>query len=125
MTKRPRNKICSKCGRRSIAPEGGPNWRFPKNKMCFNCTSFLFEVFDQINANLRPLIKTIEQSKAVFPLIVLDTTENKSLGMFGDFRSLRRKLNMYRADYPKSKIKIIDRKYHDFTDYFLSTIPKS
>jgi hypothetical protein len=121
MAKKPPNKICPKCGRKSLAPEGGPAWFFPKNKICQNCTSLKFGYFYEINANRRPLIKTVEQSQAVFPLSILDMTENELVGVFRDFKSLKRRLNGYRADYPRSRIKIIDKKYHDFTDYLISS----
>jgi len=119
--KKPANRECPICHRKSVGPEKGPTskrWYFPSKKKCHNCTSLEYRVFNQINANKRILIKSQKQADAVFPLVVLDIDNDELVGMYHDFRSLRRGLNKYRANNLRSKIKIIDKKYRDFTDYF-------
>jgi hypothetical protein len=117
--KRSPNKKCPVCGRKAVAPEMSfGKLVFPPKKKCFNCTSLEAKVFKQINANKRILIKSQKQAEAVFPLTVLDLTNDKLIGKHDDFKSLRENLNKYRTDNPKSEIKIIDKKYHDFTPFF-------
>lgn len=119
-SKRPPNKICPVCGRRSLAPEKRDNdWYFPPKKICYNCTSLEFGDYDEINANRKILIKSTKEEKAVFPLKMFDINDNTHIGNYNDFKTLRNELNMYRSHNPDSKIKIIDTKFHDFTDHIL------
>ena len=96
--KRPPNKECPVCGRKSPAPETSfGKWVFPPQKKCHNCTSLEHKVFKQINANKRILIKSQKQADAVFPLLVLDIDNDELVGIYHDFKSLRRDLNKYRS----------------------------
>jgi hypothetical protein len=118
--KRPPYRICQICGRKRAAPEKSlGKWRMPpKKKTCYNCTSIQFDDFNDIIANRKILIKSKKEAEAVFPLRLLDMTNNKLIGNYNDSKSLRKSLNLYRAENPKSETKVIDGKYHDFTEHF-------
>lgn len=115
---RPSNKICIECGRRSVAPETtsrGGEWKFRGLQVCTNCIFLRNGNIDAIALRKRRLTKSIQESREVFPLRILDRSLNKDLGLFDNPEELRKKLDSYRKDHPKSDIRIIDKKYHDYT----------
>ena len=77
----------------------------PKKNTCYNCTSFDFE-------------SSKKEADTVYPLRVVDMTRGTLIGIYTDPETLRRSLNFYRVENEKSKIKIVDKKWHDFTQYF-------
>lgn len=89
-----------------------------KKNTCYNCTSFDFESFNDIIANRRIVIKSKNEADTVYPLRVVDMTRGTVVGSYNDPKTLRRSLNFYRAENEKSKVKIVDKKWHDFTEYF-------
>jgi hypothetical protein len=120
-TERPPYKECEVCERKMVAPEKGPGgrWTVPPKKVCNNCTSFLNKVFKYMNANRRILIKTKKEEVAVFPLLIINIPKSELIGTYHNFESIRNVLGKYREEIAKLNVKVIDRKYHDFTDYFL------
>jgi hypothetical protein len=68
-----------------------------------------------ITLRKRKLTKSIQESRDAFPLRILDRSLNKNLGLFQNPEDLKKELTLYRAEHPKSDIRIIDTKYHDFT----------
>lgn len=88
---------------------------------CNNCIALQSRTFDDLNVKRKKLIKSKDEMVAIFPLMLLDIRKDQLIGTYKDFRTLRRKMNEYLDDNPKSKdsIKIIDRKYHDFTDHVI------
>lgn len=122
---RPKNRKCPVCGRMAVAPEQYfGKWVFPPQKKCKNCTSLEFEVFEQIRANRKLKIRSQEQAESSLPLRVLDMTNKRLLGLYHDFPSLTKNLSKYRKENPKSRIKVIDTKFHNMTPYF-PDLPKS
>lgn len=85
----------------------------------FQLHFFNSQDYSLIRANKRIKIKTVEQANKAFPLYVIDMTENEYVGRYDDFASLRKDFSLRRDECPNCKIKIMDTKYHDFTDYFL------
>jgi hypothetical protein len=63
------------------------------------------------------LPKRLEEAETV--LMILDRTTNELVGKFDNPDELRRKLDYYRAENPRSKIWVISMKYHDLTDIFI------
>ena len=119
-TDRPPYKVCKICGRKRVSPEMRlGKWVMPpKKNTCYNCTSFDFESFNDIIANKRIVIKSKKEADTVYPLRVVDMTRGTLIGIYTDPKTLRRSLNFYRVENEKSKIKIVDKKWHDFTQYF-------
>lgn len=118
--KRPPYEVCKFCKRKTVAPEKiGDRWRSPPLKKCNNCIALQSRTCNDLNVNRKILIKSRKEEQAVFPLLILDMMYCNLIGIYNDFKQLRRNLNKHLEDYPKSKIKIIDRKYHDFTDYII------
>ena len=117
--KRPANKICPVCQRKTLAPEGGPNhWRFPPKKLCYSCINLLHGNISDIKTNKKILVKSVKQSEAIFPLYIFDLDMNQIVGKFNDFESVRKELKELEETFPTFKFKVVDTKYHDFTDFF-------
>jgi len=117
-TNRPPNKRCIMCGRKRISPETrSPGvWEYRSSSVCTNCFMLTHNYIDAISTGKKTLkLKSIKESRGVFPLIILDRSLNKNEGIFDNPEDLKKKLNSYRAEHPKSDIKIIDMKYHDYT----------
>jgi hypothetical protein len=116
---RPPNKRCIKCGRKSIAPETtrrGGEWKFRGIQICTNCFMLMNDYIYAISTGKRRLkIKSVKESREAFPLIILDRSNNEYVGKFDNPKDLKKKLNSYRTEHPKSNIQIIDTKYHDYT----------
>jgi hypothetical protein len=86
--KRPPNKYCPVCNRKMLAPEkdNDGEWRFPRMKICYNCTSLESACFEYINAKRKVLIKSKE--KIFFPLLILDFQKSKLIGQYYDVEKL-------------------------------------
>lgn len=121
MAKRPPNKLCVVCGRKEIKPEGSNTevWFFRRVPKCFKCVMLENEIIEEIKPGKRILIKSVKESEAAFPLRIFDKTKKELVGEFKKANDLRSRLNQYREANPRSKIMILDKKYHDFSDYFL------
>ncbi len=121
---RPPNRICINCRRKSVAPETtkrGGEWKFRRIPLCTNCFMLLNEYIHAIKTGKRKLkIESIEESRKVFPLIILDRSLDKFVGVFDNPEDLKKELKSYRAECPMSTIWIIDTKYNDYTAYILN-----
>jgi hypothetical protein len=117
--RRPQNRTCTVCGRKAISPEKSDGkWYFRSTQKCTNCIMLENNYFNEISKRKGILPKSVKESEAAFPLLVLDVTKNELIGKFDDPKVLRKKLNFYRAENLNSKILIIDTKFRDFTEYF-------
>ena len=115
---KPRNRICKKCGRRSVAPETtrrGGEWKEKGRQICTNCSLLDMGSISAISLRKRRLKKSVRESMEVFPLRILDRSLEVNVGIFYTPEDLKKELNSYRAEHPKSDIRIIDKKYHDYT----------
>jgi hypothetical protein len=119
-TRRPPNKICKNCGRKAISPEkAGGKWHFRSVPLCTDCFMLMNNYINEISKGKRKPIKSVKESEEAFPLLMLDRSMNKSVGLFDNPKDLRKELNFYRAENPDSEILIIDVKFRDFTDIFI------
>jgi hypothetical protein len=118
--KRPLNKICPYCKRKSLAPEGkSGDWWFPPKKVCSNCVEFIHGKPSNIKANRRVLVKAVSEAEAIFPLYLFDLRTDELLGIFDStFEAVRQYIRKYLEQFPEARLLITDTKYRNFTDFF-------
>jgi predicted negative regulator of RcsB-dependent stress response len=118
-TKRLPNKVCIVCGEKRVPSEKryGGVWGYRGTLKCDNCIFLENRLFDSIRIRKRKLPKKVEEAETV--LMIVDQTTKELVGKFDNAEELRRKLDLYRAENPHSKIWVISMKYQDFTDMFI------
>jgi hypothetical protein len=119
--KRPPYKRCKWCGRKKVAPEKGlTGWiSIYKKDICDTCLSLEYDEFENVRTKKKRLIKSDKEAEDLLPLMMIDDAKKKTK-LYSDLRSLRKDLEKFSEEYRKSRIRIIDRQYHNLNDSFLS-----
>jgi hypothetical protein len=117
---RPPNKICLSCGRKIVYPERMfGNWFYPRDQTCFDCLMIGCSRYDQVRPR-KPPSKMSDRAELLFPLTVVDTSNNTKIGEFHTKQDVLYAVNKYKQER-KSRAKILIIHYptfYNFTDYF-------
>ena len=120
MIVRPPNITCLQCGRKSIYPEKDfSDWFYPRELTCFDCIMIRCNRFDKIRFRRLPG-KMNDRAELLFPLTVVDTSNNTKVGEYHNKQDVLAAVDKYKQD-GKSRAKILVIHYpsfYKFTDYF-------
>jgi hypothetical protein len=120
MIGRPPNKTCLICGRKSIYPEKMfGDWAYPREQICFDCLMIGCSRYDQIRPR-KPPSKMSDKAELLFPLTVVDTSNNTKIGEYQNKEDVLAAADKYKQER-KSRAKILVIHYptfYNFTDYF-------
>ena len=120
---RPPNKFCLRCNRKSIYPEKMfGDWFYPRQATCFDCLMIDCSRYDQIRPR-KPPSKMSDIAELLFPLTVVDTSNNTKIGEYNTKLEILSAVDKYKQER-KSRAKILVThypNYYDFTDYFTGT----
>jgi hypothetical protein len=123
ITGRPLNKTCLGCGRKTIYPEKMfGDWFYPREQTCFDCLMIGCSRYDQTRAR-KPPAKMSNRTELLFPLTVVDTSNNTKLGEFHNKEEVLAAVDKYKQERKsRAKILIIHcPTFYNFTDYFTGT----
>jgi hypothetical protein len=77
---RPSSKTCLGCSRKSVYPEKMfGDWFYPREQICFDCLMIGCSRYDQIRPR-KPPSKMSDKAELLFPLTVVDTSNNNKIG---------------------------------------------
>jgi hypothetical protein len=122
-TRRPPNKVCPNCSRKSIYPEKDlGDWFYPREQTCFDCLMIRCNRYDKIRC--RKLSgKMSDKAELLFPLTVVDTSNNSNVGEYHNKQDVLAAVDKYKQER-KSRAKILVihySTYYNFTGYFIGT----
>lgn len=72
---------------------------------------------DEISTKKSRLKRSVRATEEFFPLMIIDKSKNKMVGIFDNERDLKKKFDSYKAEHPNSDVRAIDKKYRDYTTY--------
>jgi hypothetical protein len=115
---------CPRCGRKRVYPEemdgstsSSSYWRYRRVKQCGNCMMVARGLYNEIR-KYKPKNKEL-----LFPLNVLNITNNIWIGEFYDKQKIQEVIDRYQqqGEWRIDISVIYFPKYYDFTSYFSNT----
>jgi hypothetical protein len=98
------------------------DWFYPREQICFDCLMIDCSRFDQIRSR-KPPSKMSDGAELLFPLTVVDTSNNTKVGEFHNKEDVLAAIDKYKQER-KSRAKILIIHYptfYNFTDYFIGS----
>jgi hypothetical protein len=103
MIGRPPNKTCLICGRRSIYPEKDfGDWFYPREQTCFDCLMIRCNRYDKIRSRRLPG-KMNDRAELLFPLTVVDTSNNTKIGEYHNKQDILAAVEKYKIKSKDSR----------------------
>jgi hypothetical protein len=117
---RPPNLTCRYCTRKKVYPQReGRVWRYPAERLCFDCTMRQHPMFDEIRKRRPRKAKSLSRA---FPLTIMDITNNVLVGEYDTKDKIQKAIDRYRQRKSRASIIVINYPdYYDFTSYFINT----
>lgn len=114
------NKNCLQCNRKTVYPEKMfDEWFYPREQTCFDCLMIGWSRYDQIRPR-KPPSKMSDKAQLLFPLTVVDTSNNTKIGEYHNKEDVLAAVHKYKQER-KSRAKILIIHYptfYNFTNYF-------
>jgi hypothetical protein len=95
------------------------DWAYPRKQICFDCLMICCSRYDQIRPR-KPPLKMSDKAELLFPLTVVDTSNNTKIGEYHNKEDVHSAVHNYKQER-KSRAKILVIHYptfYNFTDYF-------
>ena len=95
---RPPNNTCIQCNRKTVYPEKMfGDWFYPREQICFDCLMIGCSRYDQIRPR-KPPSKMSDKAELLFPLTVVDTSNNTKIGEYHNKEDVLAAVDKYKQE---------------------------